>query len=66
MPSVARLILLTATLAAMVQAAPVESSSEPGDSVTILSAEEIKPHTGPVVPVSAPDGILEVVSEVSL
>ncbi|EFQ25640.1 uncharacterized protein GLRG_00784 [Colletotrichum graminicola M1.001] len=64
MPSIARLILLTATLAAMVQAAPVASSSEPG--VTILSAEEVEPHTGPVVPVSAPDGILSVVSEIAV
>ncbi|WYZ37965.1 hypothetical protein EsH8_II_001471 [Colletotrichum jinshuiense] len=65
MPSFARFVLLAATLAAaMVQAAPVESTTQ-GFTVTILSADEVKPHTGPVVPVSAPDGIFVVSTEIS-
>ncbi|GJC78751.1 hypothetical protein ColLi_01589 [Colletotrichum liriopes] len=66
MPSFVGFVFTTIMLtAAMVQAVPIESSAS-GVTVTILSADEVKPHTGPVIPFSTPDGILEVVSEISI
>ncbi|KAL0934742.1 uncharacterized protein CTRU02_209333 [Colletotrichum truncatum] len=66
MISATRLIFLAATLvAALAQAAPVSTSAS-DVTETILNADEVKPHTGPVVPSSAVDGVLEVVTEVTV
>ncbi|KAL0940304.1 uncharacterized protein CTRU02_203067 [Colletotrichum truncatum] len=65
MPPFARLLFLAATLAAaMVQAAPVEAS--PDIIFKVFSADQAEPHNWPVVPLSEPDGITKVVTEVTV